>query len=146
MKVKVLQRSKITRYDGGFPSLSAFLLCPSPKAADTEAAEVRGEGTLLWKDGGMTLTYKEEESGVTVTVEQTRDTLKVTRGGAVLDFKTGARTLFDYRTAYGVLSTEADTESVTLKEMGSTRLLTLVYTAVFGGMAQKNEMRFKITP
>lgn len=107
---------------------------------------MRGEGTLLWKDGGMTLTYKEEESGVTVTVEQTRDTLKVTRGGAVLDFKTGARTLFDYRTAYGVLSTEAYTESVTLKEMGSTRLLTLVYTAVFGGMAQKNEMRFKITP
>ena len=145
MKAKVLQRSRITRYDGNFSSLSAFLLCPSPVSTDTETEETCGAGTLLLEADGMTLTYREEESGVTVTVEQRSNSLTVTRSGAVLTFQVGARTLFDYRTAYGILSTEAYTESVTLKEKGNTRLITLVYTAVFGGMAQKNEMRFKIT-
>ncbi len=87
----------------------------------------------------------EEENGIRVSVEKKGDAVTVTRGGSTLAFRRGARTAFDYRTAYGILPTEAYTEDITWQEKGSTRLLTLVYVAVFGGMAQKNEMRFKIT-
>ena len=145
MKAAVLQRSKITRYEGGFASLSAFLLTPSPTLADVETADVRGMGSFTPSEDGFTLTYREEESGITVAVKKTGDALTVTRGGGVLTFRLGARTDFVYRTLYGTLPTEAYTEEITVQEKGSTRLLTLVYTAVLGGMAQKNEMRFKIT-
>ena len=144
MKAKVLQRSRITRFHGTFSSLSAFLLSPAPVVADTESADVRGEGTLSLSEHGLFLTYK-EESGITVSVEKTDNTLTVKRGGATLLFRMGERTAFDYVTAYGMLPMEAYTEELSLQEKGSTRLLTLVYTAVFGGMTQKNEMRFKIT-
>ena len=40
---------------------------------------------------------------------------------------------------------EVYTEKLTLTQKDHMLLLTLVYTAVFGGMAQKNEMRFKVT-
>ena len=145
MKAKVLQRSRITRYDGSFSSLSAFLLAPTHTECDVETADARGEGVFTDSAVGLSLTYKEEESGVTVKVEKTEDTLTVTRGGAVLTFRVGATTSFSYNTLYGVLPMEAYTEEIGVQEKGSTRLLTLVYTAVFGGMAQKNEMRFKIT-
>lgn len=145
MKAKVLQRSKITRYDGTFSSLSAFLLSPAPSVVDTESADGRGEGTLSLADDVFSLNYKEEESGIAVSLEREGDAVTVKRGGATLMFRMGKKTSFDYRTAYGVLPMEAYTEEVTLQEKGNIRLFTLVYTAVFGGMAQKNEMRFKIT-
>ena len=144
MKATVLQRSRITRYDGTFPSLSAFLMSPSPVAIDTETADARGDGAFTLRSEGFVLTYKEEESHVSVKVEKAGDTLTVTRGGGTLVFRVGARTAFDYRTLYGTLPTEAYTEELSVQEKGSTRLITLIYTAVFGGMAQKNEMRFKI--
>ncbi|MBE6656154.1 MAG: DUF1934 domain-containing protein [Ruminococcaceae bacterium] len=145
MKAKVLQRSKITRYDGSFPSLSAFLLCPQPTALDEETADVRGEGAFTVTGEDVSLFYKEAESGFSVIVAKMGDAVTVTRGGSVLVFRCGARTAFDYRTAYGILPTEAYTEDVTLQRKGSTYLFTLIYIAVFGGMAQKNELRFKIT-
>lgn len=145
MKASVLQRSRITRYGGSFPSLSAFLLSPSLTPADVETADVRGSGTFTPSDGGFALNYREEESGISVTVTKSGDTLTVTRAGGTLTFRIGARTAFEYRTLYGSLPTEAYTEEISVQEKGSTRLLTLIYTAVFGGMAQKNEMRFKIT-
>ena len=145
MKAKVLQRSRITRYDGSFSSLSAFLLAPVHTECDVETADVRAEGVFLNTEEGLSLTYKEEESGVSVKVEKRDDTLTVTRGGAVLSFRLGATTSFVYNTLYGTLPMEAYTEEITLDEKGNARLLTLIYTAVFGGMAQKNEMRFKIT-
>ena len=145
MKVKVLQRSRITRYEGSFPSLSAFLLCPNPSLSDSETAEIRADGALTRLGDDVSLTYKERESGVRVSVEKRGDTLTVARGGGTLSFTRGARTAFEYRTSYGTLPTEAYTEDITLQEKDNSCLLTLVYTAVFGGMAQKNEMRFKIT-
>ena len=145
MKVKVLQRSRILRYDGSFSSLSAFLLCPSPLSSDTETAEVRGAGSLTQNGDGVTFTYREEESGVTVTVEKNGNSLAVKRGGASLLFRLGEMTAFSYHTLYGTLPTEAYTDALTLQKKGQTLLLTLSYAAVIGGMAQRNEMRFKIT-
>ena len=145
MKATVLQRSRITRYDGGFASLSAFLLSPNPTFSDVETADMRGNGDFIPTDGGFVLTYKEEESGFTVRVEKDGDRLTVTRGGGSLVFLAGGRTAFEYRAVYGTLPTEAYTEELSVQEKGNTKLLTLVYTAVLGGMAQKNEMRFKIT-
>lgn len=145
MKATVLQRSRITRYDGTFSSLSAFLMSPSPVPTDTETADVRGDGAITLQNDDFVLTYKEEESRVTVKVEKAGDTLTITRGGCLLTFRVGARTAFEYRTPYGTLPTEAYTEELLMQEKVSTRLVTLIYTAVFGGMAQKNEMRFKIT-
>ena len=145
MTVKVLQRSRILRYGGSFSSLSAFLMCPSPTLADQESAELRGEGSLTQRDGGLTLSYREAESGVSVSVEKSENALTVTRGGAVLSFRLGEKTAFTYRTAYGSLPTEAYTDALSVQKKGDTLLLTLSYIAVMGGMAQRNEMRFKIT-
>jgi hypothetical protein len=78
-------------------------------------------------------------------VEKEGDRLTVTRGGGSLVFRAGCHTAFEYRTMYGTLPTEAYTEELSVQEKGNTKLLTLVYIAVLGGMAQKNEMRFKIT-
>ena len=145
MKVKVLQRSRILRYDGSFSGLSAFLLCPSPVLADSETADIRGDGEMTQAGADITLTYREEESGASVTVEKKGDTLTVMRGGARLVFRLGEKTAFTYRTAYGELPTEAYTDALTLQKKGSAMLICLSYVAVFGGMAQRNEMRFKIT-
>lgn len=145
IKARVLQRSRITRYDGNFSSLSVFLLSSAPKVTDTETADACGEGTFSFAEHSFSFRYKEEESGITVAVEKTGNSITVNRGGATLLFRMGEVTAFDYRTAYGVLRMEAYTEEVTLKEKGNTYLLTLVYIAAFGGMAQKNEIRFKIT-
>ena len=145
MKAKVLQRSRILRYDGSFSSLSAFLLCPSPSLADSETAELHGKGSLDQSGEDVRFSYREEESGVSVSVEKNGDTLTVTRGGAVLLFRLGDVTSFTYATAYGKLPTEAYTDTLTLQKKENALLLTLSYIAVFGGMAQRNEMRFKIT-
>ena len=146
MKTEVLQRSLILRYDGEYGSLSAFRLAPAPRVADRESGDIRGTGDIVLQGADdLTLSYKEEESGITVTVKKAGDRLTVTRGGAELFFVLGSVTSFSYRTAYGVLPTEAFTEQLSLQRKGKTALLTLVYTAVLGGMAQKNELRFKIT-
>ena len=145
MKAEILQRSSILRYDGSFTSLSAFLLCPSHTTADTESGEIRAHGTLTRTEEALLLEYREEESGIRVCVRQEGDSLTVTRAGACLSFRAGEQTSFVYKTAYGALPMEAYTQKITLTEKGRTLLLTLIYTAVFGGMAQKNEMRFKIT-
>ena len=145
MKVKVLQRSRIFRYDGSFSGLSAFLLCPSPQLADSETADIRGEGELTQNGEDITLTYREEESGVSVAVEKKDETVTVTRGGARLIFRLGEKTAFTYRTAYGDLPTEAYTDAISVQRKGGAILVSLSYVAVFGGMAQRNEMRFKIT-
>lgn len=120
-------------------------MTPLPTPSDVEMADVRGDGHLTSENHTFSFSYREEESGVAVQVENKENGLTVTRGGAVLAFRLGECTAFPYRTAYGTLPMEAYTEEISLQERGSTRLLTLVYIAVFGGMAQKNEMRFKIT-
>ena len=145
MKVDVLQRSSILRYEGSYGSLSAFLLSPSPIVADTEMSDLRATGTLTYGNDMLHLEYREEETGIRVLVEKSGDALTVKRGGALLSFRLGTTTAFTYQTAYGALPMEAYTEKMTLIEKEHMSLLTLVYTAVFGGMAQKNEMRFKIT-
>ncbi len=146
MKAEVLQRSLILRYLGEYGSLSAFRLSASPTVADRETSDLRGVGEVAFgEDGDLTLSYREEESGIRVALEKTGDRLTVTRGGAALCFVLGSATAFSYRTAYGELPTEALTEQLSLQKKGKTALLTLVYTAVLGGMAQKNELRFKIT-
>ncbi|MBQ9736730.1 MAG: DUF1934 domain-containing protein [Clostridia bacterium] len=145
MKVSVLQRSAISRYEGAFSSLSAFLLSAAPAISDSEEASFRGEGELSEHEGELTLSYREEESGVRAALSLAGDTLTLTRGGAELCFVRGKRTAFTYVTTYGRLPTEAYTERVDCIKKGSAYLITLVYTAVFSGIAQKNELRFKIT-
>lgn len=146
MKAEVLQRSLILRYDGEYGSLSALRLSASPTVVDRETNDLRGVGEVVFRGSeDLTLAYGEEESGIRVTLEKAGDRLTVTRGGTELRFELGSATAFSYRTAYGTLPTEAFTEQLTLQKKGTTALLTLVYTAVLGGMAQKNELRFKIT-
>ncbi len=145
MKIKVLQRSTITRYAGRFSSLSALRLCPAPRVEDRERGEQEGHGELRFGENGLSFTYTEEGTGIAVTVQKAGDALTVTRGGALLSFRLGAQTAFSYRTAYGEVPMEVYTEQLTLREREDATLLTLVYSAVLGDMAQKNEMRFKIT-
>lgn len=145
MKANVLQRSRILRYEGEFSDLSAFFLCPSPQVCDSETSEIRAVGTLALAEDGLTLSYREEESGISVLLQKTGDEITIKRGGAMLVFRVGKKTDFVYRTAYGEIPTEAYTEEITMKGKDNTFLLTLTYTATLGGMAQKNEMRFKIT-
>ena len=145
MKVFVLQRSAITRYAGEYPSLSAFLLSAAPTPSDSEQTSFRGEGELTQDEERLLLSYREEESGIRAALSLSDDTLTLTRGGATLCFERGKRTAFTYATAYGRLPTEAYTERIELVKKGSAYLITLVYTAVFSGIAQKNELRFKIT-
>lgn len=145
MKIKVLQRSFITRYAGSFSSLSALRLCPTPRVEDTEGSEAVGCGESRFGENTLSFTYVEEETKISVTLKKAGDTLTVTRGGAQLRFCLGESTAFSYRTAYGEMPMEVYTEKLTLQEREGATLLTLIYSAVLGGMAQKNEMRFKIT-
>lgn len=146
MKAEILQRSLISRYEGEYPSFSAFLLTPAPSLADRESTDARGVGEVSFGKGeDLSFSYRETESGIAVAVKKEGKTLHITRGGGVLRFVYGERTEFIYRTSYGALPTEAYCEEISLQKKGHLLLLTLVYTAVFGGMAQKNEMRFKVT-
>lgn len=146
MKADVLQRSTILRYAGEYQSLSALRLSGALVVADREASDARGKGDVTFSDtGDVTLSYREAESGMTLSLKKEGDRLEIRRGGAVLVFLRGETTAFLYRTAYGTLPTEAITEEISLLKKEHSALLTLVYTAVLGGMAQKNEMRFKIT-
>lgn len=145
MKIKVLQRSVITRYAGSFSSLSALRLCPTPRIEDTEGSEAVGYGESCFGENAFSFTYVEEETKISVAVKKTGDTLTVTRGGAQLCFCLGESTAFSYRTAYGEMPMQVYTETLTLREREGATLVTLVYSAVLGDMAQKNEMRFKIT-
>ena len=145
MKITVLHRSDITRYAGDFASLSAFRLHPSPVIADREENEQSGGGEMQRKGDSISFFYVEQESHITVRVTVAKDEMTVTRGGAGLSFRTGTATTFSYRAAYGELPMEVYTEQISLREREGAMLLTLVYYAVLGDMAQKNEMRFKIT-
>ena len=145
MKVSVLQRSAISRYRGEFASLSAFLLSAAPTIEDVEQSDFRGEGELTKNGEKLCLTYREEESGIRCTLTLEDGTLTLMRGGATLNFMCGKRTTFTYATAYGRIPTEAYTERIELTKRGNAHLLSLTYTAVFSGIAQKNELRFKIT-
>ena len=146
MKADVLQRSVIHRYAGAYPSLSALRLAGSLTEEDRETSDARGRGEVTFSDAGdVALSYREAESGMTVSLKKEGERLEIRRGGAVLVFLRGEATSFVYRTAYGSLPTEAITEELLLIKKEHSALLILVYTAVLGGMAQKNEMRFKIT-
>ena len=99
MKVDVLQRSSILRYEGSYGSLSAFRLSPAPAVSDTETGDLRAKGELVYGNDTLRLEYREEESGIRVLVEKAADSLTVKRGGALLTFRTGATTAFPYQTA-----------------------------------------------
>lgn len=146
MKADVLQRSLILRYAGEYKSLSVLRLSGALMEADRETSDARGKGEVTFSESGdVNLSYREAESGVTVSLKKEGDRLEIRRAGAELVFLRGEATSFLYRTAYGTLPTEAITEEISLIKKEHSALLTLVYTAVLGGMAQKNEMRFKIT-
>lgn len=145
MKAQILQRSVILRYEGEYADLSALRLAGTLRILDRETSDARGEGDVSFCEEDITLSYREEESGMTVALKKEGDRLEIRRGGAALSFAVGCKTSFVYRTAYGSIPTEAIAEQITLQRKGRTALLTLVYTAVLGTMAQKNEMRFKIT-
>ena len=146
MKAEVLQRSLILRYEGEYTNLSALRLSSNLRVADHEAGDVRGHGEVAFLgENDLSLSYREEESGMTVSLKKEGERMEIHRGGAVHTFCLGGMTSFVYRTAYGSLPTEAITEELSLQRKGKSALLTLVYTAVLAGMAQKNELRFKIT-
>lgn len=145
MKVSVLQRSAISRYAGEYSSLSAFFLSAAPVVSDKEETSFRGTGELTQTEGELSLSYREEESGVRCTLSLAHDEMTLTRGATALRFERGKRTAFTYATAYGHFPTEAYTERIEAAQKGNAHLITLVYTAVFSGIAQKNELRFKIT-
>lgn len=146
MKAEVLQRSLILRYEGEYASLSSFRLAGNPCVADRETSDERGRGEVVFHgENDLTLTYREESSGITMSLKKTGEQVEIRRGGAELSFCVGRVSSFTYRTAYGNIPTEAIAEAVTLQKRGGSALLTITYTAVFAGMAQENELRFKIT-
>ena len=144
MKAKVLQRSRILRYEGSFPTLSAFFLSPSPVVADSETVEMHGDGSCTESGEAVSLSYREEESGVSVAVEKNGNELTIVRDGSPLVFRVGETTSFHYSPTCGTFLIEAYTDALTVQRKGDALLLTLSYTAAMGGMAQRTEMRFKI--
>ena len=141
--MKVKYHSAITRYEGRFPSLSAFLLCPAPHESDGESLQCSASGTLQEEKDGFVLSYREEE-GTPVRVEYRAGELKFARGLTQSLFSLGKTTVFSHHTGYGSLECTAYTTKLeTVKRDGKT-LLMLNYIAFISGMAQKNTMMWKL--
>ena len=145
MKVLVHQRSSITRYEGTFSSLSAFLLSANPQKTVEEQSENVGEGSLFRGEAEeFSFTYREREGGASVSVCKRDGELTLRRGRSEMHFLLKKESCFSYFVDYGSIEMQAYTERIDVIEKGNSLLLTLVYFAVYSGMAQKNEVRFKI--
>ena len=141
--MKVKYHSAITRYEGSFSSLSAFLLCPAPRESDSESMQCSANGTLCEEKDGFTLSYREED-GTPVRVEYKAGELKFSRGLTQSLFSLGKTTVFSHHMGYGSLECAAYTTRLeTVKRDGKT-LLMLTYIALLSGMAQKNTMMWKL--
>ena len=143
MKIRVKQSSLIERYEGTYPTLSAFMLRATPLPADSERVEEEGRGELL-SASPLSLSYRTEE-GRPVSLFYEGERLTVKRGLSEMIFQKGETTVFPYRTEYGTLEIKACTDGITLKEKEGAFLLTLSYYALLGDMMQKNTLRFLIT-
>lgn len=144
VKITVRHTSKIERYEGTFPSLSAFFLSQHPLVADTERLEEGGRGETA-DTSFFSVSYRTAE-GHPSFLSLVGDTLSFRRGLSEMCFEKGKFTSFTYRTGYGELETEAFTDALSLKEKDGRWLLSLAYYARMGSMVQRNTMRFVFTP
>ena len=66
MQVRITQSSHIGRYRGEYPSLASFFLDAAPEKADSENIRIGATGCLSASQDGFSLSFREEESGISV--------------------------------------------------------------------------------
>ena len=149
MNIVLTQHTLLSRYEGEYPSLSAFFMTPAPTVADTERVLTRGHGRLEQEGDELLLDYTEEhgeEGSIHATLRYVpKDGVTVRRGGGEMRLAVRRRTRFLYRVGLGSLDTEAYTESIEYVRRGKAGLLCVVYYALIGGVVTRTELRFKIT-
>lgn len=141
--MKLQHTSTITRYGGEYPSLSAFLMRPTPEVTDSESFLTRAEGSFLGDKNAFSATYKEEE-GESATLTLSGNTVRFTRGKTQAIFTRGATTAFSYVSAIGALPATVYTEGLDVKEKDGKLLLTVSYFMHVSDMVQKTTMRWKL--
>lgn len=142
--MKITYHSSITRFEGSYPSLSAFLLTPLPQEADKESMQLCAEGAVSFQADGCTASYREED-GTAVRLSLQNGTFTFVRGATRAVFPQTGMTSFSHQTGYGALTVDAYTLRLDLQEKNGSYLLTLSYLAHIGGMVQKNTMKWKFT-
>ena len=141
--MKIQYTSSIVRYGGDFPTLSAFLMCPSPKEADRESFTARAEGTFSGNKNAFSLSYKEDGCFASLTFSGTELCFK--RGATASQFKLGSLTSFSHMTDMGALPITAYTTRLDVLEREGMLLLTLSAYMHISGMVQKTTMKWKIS-
>ena len=142
--MKIQYTSSIVRYAGDFPTLSAFLMCPSPKESDSESFLARAEGTLTGDKSAFSLSYKEED-GSAANLSYNGEELLFKRGATASHFKSGSVTAFSHMTDMGALPMSAYTTRLDVLEREGMLLLTLSAYMHVSGMVQKTTMKWKIS-
>ena len=141
--MKVHYTSTITRYEGKYPSLSAFLMSPSPKESDSENVLFHADGVFKGDKSAFTLSYQEEDATPSRLVFS-GDTLVFVRGKTEARFEKSKTTAFAYVSAIGALAATAYTVRLDVLEMAGKLLLTVEYFMHISDMVQKNTMRWKL--
>ena len=131
------------RYGGDFPTLSAFLMCPSPKEADRESFTAHAEGMFSGSKNEFSLSYKEDGCSASLTFSGAELCFK--RGATVSRFALGSVTSFSHMTDMGALSIAAYTTRLDVLEREGMLLLTLSAYMHISGMVQKTTMKWKIS-
>lgn len=141
--MKVQHTSGITRYEGSYPSLSAFLMCPCPKESDSESFLSRAEGRFEGNANAFSLTYKEED-GVLASLDYNGKELHFVRGGTRAVFIPSKTTSFSHITELGAMKAEAYTTRLDVKEKDGKILLSVSYFMHISDIIQKNTMKWKL--
>ena len=141
--MEIQYSSSIVRYEGDFSSLSAFLMCPTPKESDRESFLCRAEGDFKGDKDSFTLCYKEEDTSATLSYNGKELIFK--RGGTASRFTEGSVTSFAHVTDIGALPIDAYTLRLDLKEREGKLLLTLSAYMYISGMIQKTTMKWKLS-
>ena len=142
--MKITYHSSIIRFEGSYPSLSAFLLTPMPEESDKESMQLSAEGKFFVAPDSFSASYQEED-GTNVRLSLEKGTLSFSRGATHAVFPSSGSASFLHRTEYGALTVDTYTLRLELQEKNGSFLLTLTYLAYIGGMVQKNMMKWKFT-
>ena len=142
--MKIQYSSSIVRYEGDFPSLSAFLMCPAPKENDSESFIARAEGEMSGDKTALSLNYKEED-GTAASLSYDGEELIFRRGATASRFLRAKTSSFSHMTDLGAMPISAYTLRLDVMEREGMLLLTLSAYMHVSGMVQKTTMKWKIS-
>ncbi len=141
MKIKF--HSSILRYEGNYPSLSAFMMSASPQESDKEDMMSSPEGKFEGDENAFTLSYREED-GMSASLTYRAGELHFRRGATEACFIKGKSTSFSHFAGYGSLLHTVYTLRLEVIKRDDKYLVALSYLAHISGMVQKNTMMWKI--